>query len=85
MGSHLNLCSVCLRRTSAGLNQTHMQCKHSLRHSHKDCACVFDGEIFLAIVFVSPVSGADIDQGGDDSLVWKLSRVSVHSHYKPEK
>lgn len=41
---------------------------------------MFDCEIFLAVPFVLPVSGADIDRGGDDRPVYvasKLSRVSA--------
>lgn len=41
---------------------------------------MFDCEIFLAVLFVLPVSGADIDRGGDDRLLCvalKLSHVSA--------
>ncbi len=37
------------------------------------CVQVCDCEIFLAFLFVLPVSGADIDQGGDDSLAMHRS------------
>lgn len=66
------------------LTQTYTLCKYPLGHNHIDCVCVHDCEIFLAFLFVLPVSGADIDQGGDDRLATRRSfRVFLHRWLLP--
>ena len=80
------LCSQCF---SVPLAQMYTLCIYTLGHNHKDCSCVCvcDCEIFLAFLFVLPVSGADIDRGGDDRLyaMRLFACFCTADRYRPEK